>query len=189
MEDERLHRIWHNMKTRCNNPNYDKYQYYGGKGVKVCDEWNEYPAFKEWAQASGYTDTLTLDRIDTNGDYTPENCRWATIKEQANNRTTNHLIEYNGEQITIAQASQKYGVPAPLISRRLRAGWSVERTMTEPGHKTNYSRNITWNGKTQRLYEWAEELNIGYSTLQNRLNLLKWPVDKAFTTPVIRREN
>ena len=77
----RLYKIWSAMKRRCYNPNCDPYKYYGGKGVKVCDEWLEYEGFKSWALANGYSDNLTIDRIDSNGDYEPENCQWVTMSE------------------------------------------------------------------------------------------------------------
>ena len=77
----RLYTTWEAMKRRCYNPNCHQYQYYGGKGVKVCNEWLEYESFKAWALANGYADTLTIDRIDANGDYEPENCQWITLSE------------------------------------------------------------------------------------------------------------
>lgn len=86
----RLYGIWAGMRQRCNNPNKDAYKYYGGKGVKVCEEWNDYSKFKEWALSNGYNDSLSIDRIDANGNYCPLNCRWLTISENTARANKNH---------------------------------------------------------------------------------------------------
>ena len=187
-EETRLHRIWHNMRTRCYNPNYDKYQYYGGKGITVCDEWrNSYNSFWGWAYSHGYNDSLTLDRIDVDGNYCPENCKWVDRKAQANNRTSNHYLEYGGQRKTVQEWSDVLGIPASTLYQRLRAGWSVERTLTESHHHTNHQRYLTYNGQTKRLYEWAKDFGLPYKILQNRLDLHHWPLERALTTPATRR--
>ena len=86
----RLYTIWCGMRQRCNNPNREAYKLYGGKGVKVCDEWNDYPAFKEWAESHGYADDLSIDRIDPSKGYSPDNCRWITQSENTARANKNH---------------------------------------------------------------------------------------------------
>lgn len=103
---DRLYRIWHNMKDRCYNPKNKKYVYYGGKGITVCDEWkNDFIKFRNWALNNGYQDNLTIDRIDSNKSYYPENCQWVTLSEntiRSNNKNkTYKAISSNGEEFII----------------------------------------------------------------------------------------
>lgn len=97
----RLYVVWKNMISRCYDERNKRYDRYGGRGISVCDEWlNSLENFVNWANSNGYDDALTIDRIDTNGNYCPDNCRWVDAKVQCNNRSTNVLIEYNGELLT-----------------------------------------------------------------------------------------
>ena len=141
MSRTRIYRIWQDAKTRCNNPNTPYYFKYGGRGIKLTEQWNDFEPFMKWALANGYQDNLTLDRIDVNGNYEPDNCRWITNREQQFNKRTNHYLAFDG--------------------------------------------------KTQTITQWAEELNMNPKTLQARIMDYHWLTEKALTTPVkarIRRE-
>ena len=129
---KRLYHIWLGMRERCNNPNHGQYPRYGGKGIKVCADWEEYASFREWALSNGYSDDLTLDRRDNNVGYSPENCRWATRKEQANNRSSNHLLSLNGESHNIEWWAAKTGLPRTTIDKRIARGWDDYKILTTP---------------------------------------------------------
>ena len=119
------------MKARCLNRNHDMYPYYGGRGITVCEEWLAFEPFMEWAVASGYADGLTLDRIDNNDGYCPENCRWTTMKVQGNNRRDNHVIELNGERHTLSEWCAITGMKSTTIIGRLKR-WPPEIALTRP---------------------------------------------------------
>lgn len=129
----RLYRIWADMKKRCNNSSHWAFAYYGGKGIKVCSEWGDFVPFQKWAIENGYSDALTIDRIDNDGDYSPDNCCWSTRKEQANNKTSNVRYDLDGENYTIAQLSEKSGIPYQTLYARIRnRGWNVCRAVSTP---------------------------------------------------------
>lgn len=132
MRYTRLYKIWSDMRKRCKNLNGNRSQSYAGKGITVCEEWNDFSNFEAWAMENGYGDDLTIDRVDNDGNYCPENCRWTTVKVQANNRSSNHFLEYGGERKTIAEWSDVTGIAQSVLMGRIRLGWDVERTLTEP---------------------------------------------------------
>jgi len=126
----RLYDIWRSMKSRCNNPRNNRFMLYGGKGIAVCKEWDEFENFYLWAMKNGYGDHLTIDRKDVNKGYTPSNCRWVTQKIQQNNRSNNRNIEFNGAWHTLGEWSDITGIKLATIWARLNSGWSIEKTMT-----------------------------------------------------------
>lgn len=128
----RLYRVWRNMKSRCNCPSSNKYYNYGGKGVSVCEEWTPFEGFQKWALSHGYAADLTIDRFDGSGNYEPSNCHWATYKEQSNNTTQNHILEFNGMRKNLKQWSEFLGISYKALSERARRGWSANRALTTP---------------------------------------------------------
>lgn len=129
---QRLYNIWGCMVQRCYNERTPCYNLYGGRGIKICDEWRlDFKSFYDWAMANGYKDDLTIDRIDNDKGYFPNNCRWITAKEQGNNRSTNRYLEFNGEKRTLSEWGEILGIDSETLSSRLRRGWSIEKTLTE----------------------------------------------------------
>lgn len=128
----RIHQTWRNMIWRCYREEHCSYKYYGARGIVVCDEWlNDFLTFYDWAFANGYSDGLTIDRIDVNGNYEPSNCRWVTQKEQANNKRTNKLFAYNGETKTVSQWAELLGISHQALDDRLKSeNWTVEEALT-----------------------------------------------------------
>lgn len=135
----RLYKVWKSMHKRCSNIQDKSYKkWYSPKGIKVCKEWDDYRVFKEWALANGYDENAdymqcTLDRIDVNGDYFPDNCRWVNCKVQANNKSNNRMIDWRGETHNLTEWSQIIGIPMRVLrSRYYTYGWSVEEMFCVP---------------------------------------------------------
>jgi hypothetical protein len=119
----RLYRIWRNIKYRCNTETCKDFSHYGGRGIKLCEAWvNSFETFHAWAMDNGYSDDMTIDRIDVDGDYSPENCRWVTWLEQQNNKRDSVFITINGKTQTAKQWSRETGVCYTTILARLKSG-------------------------------------------------------------------
>lgn len=133
---ERLFNIWYLMIYRCSSEKFMSYKNYGGRGISVCNEWTDtetgYESFKVWAENNGYNDELTIDRIDNNGDYTPENCRWIKMSEQACNKRNNILIEYDNRVQTASEWAREIDMPYKTFMNRIYLGWDIERVFTQP---------------------------------------------------------
>ena len=181
----RLYRIWKGIKQRVLNPQSISYKNYGGRGITVCQEWTEnFQPFKEWALSHGYKNNLTIDRINNDGNYEPENCRWVTYKEQAGNKRNStstakyYVIEFNGTAKTIGEWSKQTGVSVNTIRNRLYwQNWSVKRALTEPvgersnlyAHNPNEFRKII-QSKHNTVHGFSRTVGIAYETMSRIIN-------------------
>ena len=134
----RLYKCYNHMINRCHNSSNIQYKDYGGRGITVCEEWldkdNGFINFYNWAMANGYNDTLTIDRIDVNGNYEPNNCRWVNMRKQNNNRRNNHIIIYNGERKTLEEWSRilPINISSAELRYRIMNNWSIEKAFKTP---------------------------------------------------------
>lgn len=132
MRHKRIYNIWRSMRQRCNNPNCRNYKNYGARGVTVYAEWEDPKKFFLWANVAGYDDGLTIDRIDCEKGYNPDNCRWISQKAQQNNRRNNRRVEVLGHSFTLGEWSELTGVKLATIWSRLAHGWTAERAVLTP---------------------------------------------------------
>ena len=169
----RIYNIYRGMKTRCYTSTDYHYQWYGTKGVKICDEWlNDFMAFYNWSINHGYSDELSIDRIDPHGDYSPDNCRWITHAEQCNNRRTNNLITIDGITHTISEWAKISGVHRKAIYRKQIKG-ITGKALLEPVITPTKSKIVQkdlegniikiWNS----LQEIKEKTNFCITTIAN----------------------
>ena len=147
-----MYQIWANMKYRCNNPTYKRYDRYGGRGIIVCDEWNDnFKDFYDWAINNGYQDDLTLDRIDNNGNYEPNNCRWATYTQQNYNRGISFDVTINGETKTDREWCEIYNLNyRTFITRYSNYGWDIEDAIIRPVNRKRPSRYKSYDEEVEQ---------------------------------------
>lgn len=130
LKNNPLYRAWTDMKTRCSNPNYNKYHRYVGRGITFCDRWNKFSNFKE-DMGKSFKVGLQLDRINNDKGYSPENCKWSTRKEQANNKNNNKLIKYKGKIKTLTQWSEYLNIKRSTLAQRFYVyGWRIDKCFT-----------------------------------------------------------
>lgn len=144
----RLHDIWKNMRSRCLRTYNTAYKNYGGRGIKICKEWNDFKTFRDWAYENGYSEELTIDRVDVNGDYTPENCRWVSAEKQANNKRTNHFVEHNGERKTISEWAKELGFPYSKLKYRIQKEMGEDNIFS----KCTFSKKAVLCVETGKIY-------------------------------------
>lgn len=132
----RLYAVWNSMRQRCNNENHRAYENYGGRGISICKEWDDFSKFREWAASSGYDETAprgkyTLDRVDVNGDYSPSNCRWVDMRSQANNRRCSIQLEHDGETLNLHEWAERVGLDYTTIWKRYSKGLPADEILRQ----------------------------------------------------------
>ena len=140
--DTRLYETWCSMKERCYNLHNRSYKNYGKKGIKVCEEWkHDFASFKAWALSNGYTDNLTIDRIDFDGNYEPNNCRWITRKEQNRNYSRNHFINYCGKRYCVKELAEMFNINPATILYRINHDYSIENIIKKGDNRYGHKQN------------------------------------------------
>lgn len=166
-----IYQTWLSMKQRCNDKNTNSYKYYGGRGITVCEEWeNDYQSFKEWAFNNGYDETLSIERLNVNGNYEPSNCAWITMEEQARNKRNTIWIEYNGMNKPLTEWCEELGLDAGLVRNRyFKQGMQPPDLFKKGRVTTRTARLLTYQGKTQSITDWAREIGVKPKTLAERV--------------------
>lgn len=154
---ERLHSIWKGIRARCNNESCSKFHRYGGRGITYCKEWEDYTVFREWALNNGYQDNLTIDRIDVNGNYEPNNCRWITIQEQERNKTNTVYMTYKGQTKPLVEWAEIYNINRTTLRHRfIDYKWDAEKCLGKPTKKRGKICELA----NAELRQYAKENNI-----------------------------
>lgn len=182
------YRAWRNMRQRCNNKNVPNYHRYGGRGIKICKEWDSFEVFLQ-DMGKRLSPEHSLERRNNNGNYEPANCYWATMDIQSNNQEKNILLEYNGDTKTLAQWARYLNVPYDQIRGRYRYGWDAKSIIETPKNKYHTERKISgnsrvihYNGQRLTVAGWAKKLGCSYDVLRNRLRN-GWDEERTITTP------
>jgi hypothetical protein len=170
------------MRNRCGNPNVPCYARYGGRGIKVCDRWLE--SFENFYADMGPRPSSkhSIDRIDNDGNYEPNNCRWVTKGIQNRNTSKNVWLTLNGTTRCIADWAPRVGLSPKQIEHRVKLGWPDERILTEPV-RTRLQREYTYAGRSLTLRDWARELGVSFYTLSARLTY-GWSIERTLSTPL-----
>lgn len=168
----RIYRIWQLMKRRCNSPTCKSYKDYGERGISICDEWNDFRNFKRWALEHGYADNLTIERIDVDGNYCPENCTWITIQQQERNRRNTVWITYDGQRMCITEACRLAGISVAGVRKREANGMDITEAIIKKNAQSENS-----------LRQKVKKLGLKYSTVYQRINQLGWSEERALSEP------
>lgn len=176
-EYKRLYSIYNGIKKRCYNTNEPRYKDYGARGIRMCEEWlnskTGFDSFVSWSITHNYSENLSIDRIDPNGDYSPENCRWITLQEQSLNKRETLWVNYKGERIQLSVLCKRMNLCYDTIHNRIYSlGWDVDKAIETPSQQE------------KSLMSKCKEHNIKYNTVLTRIHRYGWDEEKALNTPV-----
>lgn len=179
-DHKRLYSIYNGIKKRCYATREPRYKDYGARGIRMCDEWlnpvNGFDNFAEWSFSHNYNDDMTIDRINVDGNYEPENCRWIPLREQALNKRDTLRVTYQGQTIPLRELCDKRGVNYDTVHNRIYSlKWSVEKAIETPSQQDGSLRSK------------CEEMGISYSTVRDRIFKLGWSEERALNTPSLGR--
>lgn len=190
----RLYWVWYNMIRRCENPKSPDYYRYGALGISVCDEWHDLPTFLNWAYSHNWAEGLTLDRIDNEGNYCPENCRWADKFTQSNNKRTNTFLEFDGKKQTVANWAREQGISPEVLYDRIERDWPIEDILQTPVRVTpKFKRGssvevVEYKGESHTLLEWSKITGLSPCCIRYRIKA-GWTVEEALTKPSSRKQD
>jgi hypothetical protein len=175
------YRRWDSMKRRCRDPKTIGYAHYGGRGIKVCERWlNSFEAFLA-DMGPCPSPKHSVDRIDNEGPYSPENCKWSTATEQQRNKSNNRMHTREGETLTVAEWCERFGISQSTVSSRERGGWSLDRALETPVKDFLYE----FRGEKRTLPEWANVTGVAYHALVDRLKA-GWSIERTLSEPTRR---
>lgn len=182
-----LYKVWEGIIARCENPNSVGYRDYGGRGIRVCEEWRDAEKFIGWAILNGWRKGLTINRIDNDGNYEPGNCEFTTMKVQARNKRSNHLITFDGKTKCLTDWAAELGISYLTLSKRINTmGWPIEKALTTPVDNKQNTAYVEWQGQERLVVDLAREFGIDSEILRYRVKS-GWPIERALTEPVKRR--
>lgn len=166
IKNKRIFNCWWNMKQRCDSKDRNDSKYYHDKGITYCDEWNNYESFQDWAINNGYADNLTLDRLDSNLSYCPENCRWITIEEQQRNRSFCLYFSHNGETKTLSEWAREFGINRTTLHDRIyKFGYSFDEAIARPLRVPKNSILMEYNGEVLTQSQFAKKFNTSHQII------------------------
>ncbi len=177
----REYRIWTGMVDRCNRPKNRVFRYYGGKGIRVCEKWMSFQGF--YADMGACPEGCSIDRINSNGNYEPANCRWATQKQQMRNQGRNRNFNIDGEVKCLAEWCEKYQISEDVVYQRLLLGWGIEKALTSPVVCKPKNKKVFFNGGWYTAKDLSKEYRLSYNLVRERLFRNGWTTERTITTP------